>query len=262
MSSLRVTDPTDLLQRLRRNPQVKAILRYGSGPVKGVYLGDLDLFVITYERPTGVESLHFRAGETPVDLNIRSVQDLVAASRPVSFIDEVMMHSKLLLDRDGDTMDLIREYCERTNLDSIAELTTAEVAFTRFSHRHLLDKVRNRLASDPLLCQFLLSTNIYWLVQTYFRIRKHPYPGEKAALRLLKTNDPDIWALVDSFYQDLDLERRFAINAKLTDLVLDPINGPWQPDEVLVLAAETDAECPQEDFTTKGKSFLNMLLKV
>lgn len=56
------------------------------------------------------------------------------------------------------------------------------MAFMRHGHRHLLDKLGGRLASGPLLANLFLNTNIYWLLQSYFRLHQFPFEGERKGL--------------------------------------------------------------------------------
>ena len=53
---------------------------------------------------------------------------------------------------------------------------------SRFHQSHVLDKVRGRLHRDPVLCHFVLSSSVLWLLETYFRVRGIGYLGEVEAL--------------------------------------------------------------------------------
>ena len=106
-------------------------------------------------------------------------------------------------------------------------------AFMRHGHRHLLDKVRGRLERDPLLANFLLSVNPYWLMESYFRLRRLPFYGEKRALTYWRQHEPELYGALGAFYGTTNLEEKLRLMERLTDLVLAPVGGAWQQGEVL-----------------------------
>lgn len=85
----------------------------------------------------------------------------------------------------------------------------------------------------PVFCEFLLGTNIYWLVQTYFNVRNLPYKGEKHSLNYLKVNEPNIYKAIRDFYSAVSFQQRLKISKILTKLVLKPVGGQWREDEIL-----------------------------
>ena len=103
----------------------------------------------------------------------------------------------------------------------------------RHGHRHLLEKVRGRLESEPLLANFVLGVNPYWLMESYFRVRQLPFRGEKHALEYWRQHELDIYGTLEAFYQTADLKERFGLTERLTELVLAPVGGAWRPAEVL-----------------------------
>ncbi len=121
---------------------------------------------------------------------------------------------------------------------------------------HALDKVRHRLESAPLLANLVLSTNVYWLIQTYFRVRSLPYPGEGPALRYLRENEPRACALIESFYGAPDRAEKLRLSDELTEIALEPIGGPWRDRETLSFGTHTDAV----DLRVTGDALLQQLL--
>ncbi|MEO2004002.1 MAG: hypothetical protein ABGY41_07860 [Candidatus Poribacteria bacterium] len=191
------TDLSDLIRRLKSNPDVLGIARYGTrAPDDMTPGGDFDLFVILRERPADVESVHFHCGGIPVDMNVRTLADL-RADAPLTEIDIAIATSELLYDPTGDVAALSTAVAERWQA-ATPRLTEHEINWSRFCQRHALDKVRHRLDSEPLLADLLLSTNVYWLLQTYFRVRSVPYPGEKPALAHIQDAEPAMCTLMSS----------------------------------------------------------------
>ena len=229
----------NLVARLESNPSVVGIVRYGRRPLTDASPGgDFDLFVFVKERPPDIESIHFYVGDIPVDLSLRSLDDL-RSDEPLTAFDTVLVDAEILHDETGILAQEMASLGERWLLTS-GDLTEHEVHMSRFCQQHVLDKVRGRITDEPLLCEFLLATNIYWLVRTYFRVRCIPYLGEKDALEWLEVNDPEVYADMQRFYASHDLNEKLDVNERLTEAVLAPIGGPWRREELLVFGTHTD----------------------
>ena len=72
--NVNAANPKELVELLARNPDVLGILQYGAGI--GPEAADADLCVVVAQRPDGLESIHFWLGSRPVDLNVRTLDDL------------------------------------------------------------------------------------------------------------------------------------------------------------------------------------------
>jgi len=237
-------DLGDLVARLKRNPRVLGIVRYGRRRADETRPGgDFDLVVIVTERPREVESIHFDVGAIPVDLSVRTVDDLLRATPLSAMVAPLLPAAELLFDRTGAVRPEIAALPARwaRELSPPARLTEAEVARRRFGHRHALDKARHRLAAEPLLCHVLLSTNIYWLLQTYLTVRGLPDAGEAAALTWLEGHDPEAYQAIARFFATQDLAEKLGVSEWLTERALAPVGGAWGRGEVLALAADEDA---------------------
>lgn len=249
------TDLPDLIRRLRASPQVVGIARYGGRPAEDTAPGgDFDLFVVVRERPADLESVHFHCGGIPVDMNVRTLDDL-RADAPLAEIDIAIATSEIVYDPTGQVAALGKAASARW-ATATPRLTDHEISMNRFCQRHALDSVRHRLDTEPLLCELLLATNVYWLLMTYFRVRSLPYPGEKRALRALQAEEPAMSALMDAFYASRDRAEKLRISEELTELALAPIGGPWRDGETLSFGTHTDAEGLRE----KGDALLLALL--
>jgi len=220
---------------------VLGIARYGRRPAHDMSPGgDFDLFVLVKECPEDVESLHFYLGGVPVDLNIRTIEHL-RRSEPITEFDVVLTNAEILYDETGALQKELPALEKRWG-QGPAELTDHDAQFNRFCQRHVLDKVRGRIEKEPLLCHFLLATNIYWLVQTYFRIRSLPFRGETDALKWLEANEPEIFRGIEQFYAAGALEEKLEITERLIELVLAPVGGSWGRGELVVLGTHSRAE--------------------
>ncbi len=225
---------SELIDRLKKNPRVIGIVRYGSRIPEDMSLGgDFDLFVFLKDNSLEIESLHFYIDFIPVDINLRTIEDL-NLRKPISFIDFALADGDLLYDKTGILEKKISSLKQRWKIQS-NELTENEKSWERFSQKHALDKVKGRLNKEPLFCEFLLNTNIYWLIQNYFRVRSISYPGEKDALEWINTKDIKIYNKIEDFYRTKDLKKKLEISEELTELVLEPIGGPWRKGKLIAL---------------------------
>jgi len=235
------TDLPDLFSRLRENPLVFGAVRYGRRTLDDESPGgDFDLVVFVENRPENLESIHFHCGEIPVDLSLRTLDDL-ERENPLSWIDAIFAEGEILFDRTDRLERILAAAADRWRPES-PPLGEYSINMNRFCQTHALDKVRHRLESDPLLSEFLLSTNIFWLVQTYFSVRLQPYPGEREALEHLQREEPDIHRGIQNFYASTALAEKFRIAEELTEQVLSPIGGPWKKGELIPLGTKPDAE--------------------
>jgi hypothetical protein len=233
-------DLPELIRRLRANPAVLGIARYGGRAAGDTEPGgDFDIFVIVRERPSDLESVHFHCGGIPVDMNVRDLADL-RREAPLTEIDHAISDAELLHDPLGEVASLAKAARKRW-APQPARLTEHEVNFSRFCQRHALDKVRHRLDAEPLLADVLLSTNVYWLIQAYFRVRSLPFLGESPALCHLRENEPRVSALIKAFYAASSRAEKLSISDELTEAVLEPIGGPWRDGETLSFGTHADA---------------------
>ncbi|MEM8535281.1 MAG: hypothetical protein AAGF95_30880 [Chloroflexota bacterium] len=222
-----------LVEKLQNHPQVVGLIEYGSAHYRDDFaVGDYDLFVVYDGLDTAVESLHFYIDGVPVDLNLCSLSYL-RTQDVLSGFETNLLDGRIIYDKDGVVAALL----EQMQKTSFVHYSDHDVAFTRHGHRHVLDKVRGRLESEPLLCKLLLSTNIYWLIQSYFGIRRLHYQGEKQALAYLAEHEPEIHNLISQFYLS-ELHEQVEITKQLIDLILAPIGGAWSDGEALAFGED------------------------
>jgi len=232
---------SDIVDRLKGNPEVIGLMRYGAWGAGDVSPGgDFDLFVFLENTPNDIESLHFHVSDVPVDLNLRTLDDLHRRT-PLTNIDAALADGEVLYDKNGRLAQELSALDARWTPEPMP-LAEHDSAMNRFCQRHVLDKVRRRIATDPLLCEFLLATNVYWIVQTYFRVRGMPFRGEKEALAWLESNDQAFCEAMKRFYAAEDLSEKLTISDSLTEQALAPIGGPWRDDELLALGRHPQVE--------------------
>ena len=89
-----------MLKRLEAHPDVTGLIRYGSDHQEDNYsVGDYDLFVVFFSWQPLVESLHFRVGHTPVDLNLITLETLAGLAPAFTFPQLALGDAALIFDR-------------------------------------------------------------------------------------------------------------------------------------------------------------------
>lgn len=251
-----VKDLAELVAKLKNNAKVISIIEYGSRSFDYSSAdGDYDIFVIVEERLYSIESLHFYVNGIPVDLNIRIIEDL-RAEKPLSFIDFSIFEGRIIYDKNNTVANLLREnkIKWKKKQEQIPEL---EIVFERFSKKHVLDKVKGRLDSNPILCHLLLNTNIYWLLHSYFRFNGLVYPGEKTALNYIREKEPLIYQKIAEFYQKNALADKVRLTEQLSDLILKNVGGLWQQNEIIAFGVNNQVK----NLSEKGKKVYDILLE-
>jgi hypothetical protein len=147
-----------------------------------------------------VENLHFYVDAVPVDLNLKSLERIRHLEADDGFHLSALLNVRIRYDPGGSVGRELERLRERQREASPKALSEHDVAFTRHGHKHILDKVRGRFDTMPLLCLFLLGTDIYWLVQIYFRVRELPFEGEKRAIEYLQGHELEIYHDLAVFY--------------------------------------------------------------
>ena len=225
---------SQMIDLLKDNSRVLGLLEYGSnirikGPIKG---GDYDLLVVLDRLDYEVNSLHFYIADTPIDLNLKAMEALQSLEA-ISGFETAFITGNLLYDPTHELashFDRLRLNYEQTSITPIKENAVASM---RHGHKHVLDKVKHRLESSPTFCNFLLNTNLFWLIQSYFQTRNLQYPGEKRAFEYLENHAPEIYRQIERFYEITDIHEKIQITMRITEDVLRPVGGIWRDNEVL-----------------------------
>jgi len=187
---------------LKSRPHVVGLLEYGSRKHTDMSPGgDYDLFVITDDNHrTPASGISFYVNGIPVDCGIRCRMDL-----------DAMVRQRWKPDK-----------CHHDN----------EIHFDRFAYRHVLDKVKHRIVSDPDYASFILNSNMLWLIETYMSHNNLPKGDYKAAWEHMRINRPNCYALLAEFHRECELIRKYEIEEVLSEQIMIPFGGLWRKDEV------------------------------
>lgn len=224
----------DLIRKLTDHPEVVGLLEYGNARHQDetVY-GDYDLFVFLRECDPEIESLHFYVGTIPVDLNLRTLDDIRAVTRVEGF-ESVLLDGRIIHDPSGEVFLEIEALRDRRRQSPTPAFSPDKIAGLRHGAKHTFDTLRDGRQASTTLGRYMLHQCVYWALPQYFGLRGLEYRGEKHALPYLRRSDPELYDLFDWFYVTVDFERQVDLARQIETRVLAPVGGPWQDGEVLV----------------------------
>jgi hypothetical protein len=227
----------EMVARLQANSVVVGLIEYGSARHGDPQIdGDYDLIAVVAARDPDVESLHFRVGGVPIDLNIRSLDDIRSLDRADGF-DTILLDGRIIHDPSGHLEKEIEELRQRASVAQRGH-SGLDVAGMRHGHQHILDKVRNRHESMPTLASYVLYQGVYWLVRQYFEIRNLDFQGDRRALEFIQEHEPAVFEALEAFYRTSDLGRQSELFRTMAEMVLAPIGGLWREEEILTFGDE------------------------
>lgn len=223
----------ELVEKLIGSPDVVGLIEYGSAQYQDRDIhGDYDLFAVLTERAPEVESLHFYVGDTPVDLNLRTLDEIRVIVRAEGF-DSVLLDGRIIHDPSGGVSREIRALRERHQKSSSPTLSPRKVGGLRHGARHTFDKLRDGRHGSTTLGRYMLHQCVYWALPQYFEVRGLQYRGEKHALAYLRQNEPDLYDAFKRFYASADFDRQARLAKTIEEEVLAPIGGLWKRGEIL-----------------------------
>lgn len=245
----------ELVQRLRATPAVLGLVEFGSREINSEEpSGDYDIFVIVDKPPTEIKVLHFFVNGLPVDLNVRSIDEIAPGS--IQGFDINLLDGRIIYDPKGlvaQRIDALREHITKPDLSNRAALRL------RQRHRSYLEKVRHRQDIDETYCKIVLAYNLSELLQSYHLIYPMPDkvcpPGITGTIRQIRSDAPAVFRKIEAFLSTQDLKEQIALSEDFTEEILQPIGGLWAEDELIALGDSSTI-----DAGAKGRELYEYLL--
>ena len=102
-----------MVATLMDNPDELGLLEYGSSSAGDAQIpGDYDLLAILNNMTPRVESLHFYVDGIPVDLNLRTLDEIHRVARATGF-DRILLDGRVIYDPSGSLTQEIQDLKER-----------------------------------------------------------------------------------------------------------------------------------------------------
>lgn len=239
--------PEELIDCLRANPDVLGILRCGSASRPGEKAADLDLCLVVRQRPPGLEAAHFWVGDTPLDMNIRTLEELTSgcvSGAPV--LEDVLRCGEILFERSPGALTEIAK-SEDSDHPKTPLLDDRLKAEMRFCYAHLVRKLETHVDDEPLLCELLLGGAVHNILETYRIVHGLSNSGEKGTLKTLSQRDPHLLSHLKGSLGNASLGERIEAFRCFADGVVAPVGGLWRKDEVVFIPEPgAKASAPKE----------------
>jgi len=233
---------SETIEILRSNPVVAGLAEYGSASYLDERIdGDYDLLVITNTCVPDVESLHFYVEDTPVDLNVRALEQIGAMSRADGF-DSILLDARIIHDPSGQVGQALHELRGRHLATPRPTIKQDRLAAMRHGAKHTFDKLREQRDLPLTLKRYLLHQCVYWALPQYFEIRGLQYRGEKHGLAYLRENEPDLYHSLEAFYATTDPCEQARLARSIEEAVLAPVGGLWGDGELLTFGDQSKGE--------------------
>lgn len=234
VSNMAIQTISEMVETLRNSPIVLGLVEYGGAHYSdGNIRGDYDLVVVLTEGCPEVESLHFYIGETPVDLNVRAIEDIERMGRAEG-IDSVLLGGRTIYDPSGKVASALKRVRVKHEDTPVLAIAPAKISAMRHGARHTFDKIEDRSDLNMMLNRYLLHQCVYWLVPQYFEVRGIQYRGEKHAFQYLRQNEQGVSKDLEEFYATADYGRQKQLARSIAEAALAPVGGLWKDDELLV----------------------------
>ena len=223
----------DMVEVLRGSPRVVGLAEYGSAShTDEVIHGDYELIVVPDAGFPDIESLHFHVGETPVDLNVRTLEQIAGMDRANGF-ESILLEARVIYDPSGEVRKSLAGLRDRHHRSARPQMGQERIAGMRHGARHTFDKLRGGRDVPVTLTRYMLHQCVYWAVPQYFEIRGLPYKGEKHGLAYLKEHEPRLFQCIEEFYATTDPREQERIARAIEVAVLAPVGGLWEDGELL-----------------------------
>ncbi len=257
-----------VLARLSHHPAVDGIVTVGStGQGTLNPSSDYDVLIVLSEMPV---PLH--VGLTYIDhrltdllfATIAHIDQIIAAEVAIDGdewegrIARWLVTGQIVFDRHGRMQQAQAKVRSGNWIQPLADID-AYGAWIGVNY-NLLHTRRLMQSDDPIYQHAAeLRMSLYGFINimlSYFRIRKLPWEGDKAAIRYLMAHDPTYFELLQQFLRESDPRRKFAAYEQIS-ATLAPIGALWD-DEPTVLW--NDMVPPTWETLEQGLAFWEDLL--
>ncbi len=228
-----------VLAQLSRHPLVDGLVTVGTtGRDSLTPCSDYDLLVVLAEMPAplsvGITYIDHRltdllfASTAQVE-QIVAAEEAIAGDEWVGRIARWLMAGQVVFDRHGRVREAQAKVCGGAWIRPLEEIDAygAWIGVNYF----LLHTRRMIQSDDPVYRQAAeLRIALYGatnLIYSYFRVRKLPWEGDKAAIRHLMAHDMPYLELLQRFLREPDPQHKLDLYEQLAAATLAPLSALW-----------------------------------
>lgn len=243
------------IEHMKQNEKVIGIVEYGGRTYTDMSVGgDYDLSII-FDKPLSknFSGVHFHINGIPIDCMLLSVEDFMSEVVLNEFL-LVHLNCKILYDRNNITAGILKKI--QITWSRPKELSDFEKMLFRYTFKHILDKLENRLHENELYTRYFIYSQFDWFLSCYARIKGWEVGKPKLYLKLIETHEPNLFGIISNLYSENSLEIQFELLKQCANYMLNPIGGLWKENEVLLHLLPGGKNDENEQ-----KRFLKVLMK-
>lgn len=228
-----------VLDRLRRHPAVEGLVLVGSaGRDTLTPASDYDVLVVLAEMPVPLQVGITYIDHRLTDLLFASTSHLAQILTAEVAIDgdawegrvaRWLSTGQVVFDRHGSVRQAQAKVRDGNCVRPLEDID-AYGAWIGVNY-NLLQTRRLMRSEDPVYLHAAeLRMSMYGVVSillSYFRIRRLPWEGDKAAIRYLMAHDRPYFDLLQQFLREPDLGRKFAAYERIAAATLVPLGPLW-----------------------------------
>ncbi len=213
-------DALSFIEELKQRPDVSGIILFGS-QARGSPRPDSDIDLIV---------ILDKGFQRTVEYRNRQAFEIIYTTEQEAFAfweshrDDaygLWEIAKILYDRDGSIRRL-QNRAKKMLSEGKPPMDEMTIVHYRFDAEDQLRYVEGILDSDPASAQLVLANKVSALTELFFDVRQMWVPAPKQRLQKIKETSPELYALIQQFYQeDTPLTEKPAIARRIVTLVFE-----------------------------------------
>ena len=229
----------ELIDRLKKNDNVDALSVTGSAASDEFNpASDYDLLIVIYNKPLSLMSgateldgrftdLGFITSEEILKITETEVNTLPLSGRYTTLIRS-LRNARILFDSSGRLTNLQQKYQKQMAFLSpkTSELTS-RLDRASYNLAHTKRYITSVNPDYHMAVDLRMLYQLDNLMVDYFFVRGQPWPGEKAAIRQWKSNDPDYYDLFQKCLYETNRSKKVKYYEQLAMETMKPIGTLW-----------------------------------
>ena len=185
---------------------------------------DMDVKVIVNEDNPCTNINHPVIHGVKLDLTFISLDQLrIATKREMELRERIpiIAESLIVFDKTGE----LRQLQESAKQVQPRGITAEEYQFAQFMFYHGNNKAERNLHTDPTTALFVMHVGLNDFLKYHYQLQRRWWVSSKRMLADLRSWDPQLAQLVESFVATCDLHIKFQVWSAIVDHILAPLGG-------------------------------------
>lgn len=183
---------------LEKDPKVFGLILFGSY-ARGDNRPDSDIDLLVISEGETERKIETRDGKIYEMIWVAESEALKYWETDKDGCYGVWQDAKVVFDKTGTT-DILREGARRIIAEGKKELTKLELTHKKFDAEDQLRAIKGLADNDISAANYALHKIVSIMVELFFDIERIWAPPSKKALQIIRSTNPRLGALLDSFY--------------------------------------------------------------